>query len=76
MKNSTTKPFNTAMVAHCMLGVFSDREQLVDLYKEIFHSAWSQLKRQRQPLGRFAAITLMRVVIEELTDRLWGEVCL
>ena len=72
MKNSTTKPFNTAN-SNAMLGeVFSDREQLADfIQKNIPFCVKPTKKAKTAFVSVFTSENAMRVVIEELTDRLW-----
>ena len=72
MKNNTTEKFNTAN-SNAMLGeVFSDREQLADfIQKNIPFCVKPTKKAKTTFVGVFTSENAMRVVIEELTDRLW-----
>ena len=74
MKNSTTKPFKTAN-SNTMLGeVFSDREQLADFIQRNIPFCVKPTKKAKTAfVSVFTSENAMRVVIEELTDRLWDK---
>ena len=72
MKNSTTKPFNTAN-SNAMLGeVFSDREQLADfIQRNIPFCAKPTKKAKTAFVSVFTSKNAMRVVIEKKKKKIW-----
>ena len=72
MKNTDKNNFNTAN-SNAMLGeVFSDREQLADFIQRNIPFCVKLTKKAKTAfVSVFTSENAMRVVIEELTDRLW-----
>ena len=72
MKNNTTEKFNTANSNEMLGEVFSDREQLADFIQRNIPFCVKPTKKAKTAfVSVFTSENAMRVVIEELTDRLW-----